>query len=151
MLKSRVFTAVILLLLFLAALFGLPDGAWAILVTVVVLQGASEWSRLAKFSHKTANGFWGLTLVLMLVLAWFDSSHTFEQRVLSHIFVYAASALLWMAIVPAWLLDGWKVEGPLLMALVGWEVLIPHGLAMVHFSTTNPWGLLGSMSTVWLE
>ena len=73
MLKSRVITAVILLLLFLAALFNLPDGGWAALVTVMVVQGALEWSRMARFSHKDANNFWGLTLVLMLGLFIFSN------------------------------------------------------------------------------
>ena len=127
MLKSRVVTAVILLLLFLLALFLLPDGGWAALVTVVVMQGASEWSRLARFSHKAANIFWGLTLVLMVGLIWFDASHTDEQLVYPHVSVYAISAILWLAIVPAWLMAGWKVEQPMLMALVGWAVLVPTG------------------------
>ena len=182
MLKSRVITAVILLVLLLLALFFLPDGGWAALVTVLVLQGASEWSRLARFSHKAANIFWGLTLVLMLGLIWFDASHTAEQLVFPHVSVYAVSALLWLAIVPAWLMAGWKIELPasdtarrspmvqeaagggtpapdasqrrvmpsLLMALVGWAVLIPTGLAMMDLRQDHPWWLLGMMSLVWV-
>lgn len=150
MLKSRVITAVILLVLFLSALFFLPEGGWATLVTVMVLQGASEWSRLARFSHKAANLFWGLTLVLMLGLIWFDACRTLEQRAFLHVSVYAVSALLWLAIVPAWLMAGWKVERPLLMALVGWAVLIPTGLAMLDLRLDHPWWLLGMMSLVWV-
>jgi phosphatidate cytidylyltransferase len=150
MLKSRVITAVILLVLFLSALFFLPEGGWAALVTVMVLQGASEWSRMARFSHKAANLFWGLTLVLMLGLVWFDASRTLEQRAFLHIAVYAVSALLWLAIVPAWLMAGWKVERPLLMALVGWAVLIPTGLAMLDLRLDHPLWLLGMMSLVWV-
>ena len=150
MLKSRVITAVILLVLFLSALFFLPEGGWATLVTVMVLQGASEWSRLARFSHKAANLFWGLTLVLMLGLIWFDASRTLEQRAFLHVAVYAVSALLWLAIVPAWLMAGWKVERPLLMALVGWAVLIPTGLAMLDLRLDHPLWLLGMMSLVWV-
>jgi phosphatidate cytidylyltransferase len=202
MLKSRVITAVILLVLFLSALFFLPEGGWAALVTVMVLQGASEWSRMARFSHKAANLFWGLTLVLMLGLIWFDASRTLEQRAFLHVAVYAVSALLWLAIVPAWLMAGWKVELPasdtllpargrpvgspllhsdpsalakpadcgkrqedgipapdasqrrvmpsLLMASVGWAVLIPTGLAMLDLRLDHPWWLLGMMSLVWV-
>jgi phosphatidate cytidylyltransferase len=150
MLKSRVITAVILLLLFLSALFTLPDGAWAALVTVMVVQGALEWSRMARFSHRAANIFWGLTLVLMLGLIWFDYSHSYEQLVLPHVSVYAVSALLWLAIVPAWLMAGWKIEKPLLMALVGLAVLIPTGLAMLDLRQDHPWWLLGMMSLVWV-
>jgi phosphatidate cytidylyltransferase len=149
MLRLRVITAVILLVLFLLALFALPDGGWAALVTVGVLQGASEWSRLARFSGRTANVFWGLTLVMMLGLIWFDANHTPEQLVFPHVSVYAVSVLLWLAIVPAWLMAGWKVERPLLMALVGWAVLIPTGLAMLDLRQGHPWWLLGMMCLVW--
>lgn len=150
MLKSRVITAVVLVLMFLLALFALPDGGWAALVTVAVAQGALEWSRLAGFSHKAANIFWGLTLVLMLGLIWFDVNHTREQLVFLHVSVYAVSALLWLAIVPAWLMAGWKVKQPILMALVGWAVLIPTGLAMQDLRQDHPWWLLGMMSLVWV-
>jgi phosphatidate cytidylyltransferase len=183
MLKSRVITAVILLVLFLLALFFLPEGGWATLVTVMVLQGASEWSRLSRFSHKAANLFWGLTLVMMLGLIWFDASRTLEQRAFLHVSVYTVSLLLWLAVVPVWLMAGWKVELPasdtllakpadcgkrqeggipapdasqrrvmpsLLMASVGWAVLIPTGLAMLDLRLDHPWWLLGMMSLVWV-
>ena len=137
MLKSRVITAVILFALFLLALFVLPDGGWAALVAVVVLQGASEWSRMARFSNTTANAFWWLTLLMMLGLIWFDASRTPEQTLYTHV-------------VPAWLIAGWKVRQPLLMALVGWTVLIPTGLAMLDLRLGHPWWLLGMMSLVWV-
>lgn len=150
MLRSRVITAVILLLLFLAALFALPDAGWAALMVVMVQQCASEWSRLARFTVRQANVFWGLTLAMMLGLIWFDASHTLEQQDLIHLPVYVVSALLWLAVVPTWLLAGWKVEQPLLMALVGWAVLIPTGLAMIDLRGDHPWWLLGMMCLVWV-
>jgi len=145
-----VITAVILLVLFLLALFMLPDGGWAALVTVVVLQGASEWSRLARFSHTTANIFWGIALLMMLGLIWLDASRTTEQTLYMHVSVYTLSAVLWLVIVPAWLIAGWKVRQPLLMALVGWVVLIPTGLAMLDLRLGHPWWLLGMMILVWV-
>jgi phosphatidate cytidylyltransferase len=150
MLRSRVITAVVLLALFLLALFALPRAGWAVLVTLMVLQGASEWSRLAKFSGRNANVFWGLTLVMMSGLVWFDATHSPEQLVFSHVSVYATSALLWLVVVPAWLMAGWKVEQPLLMALIGWAVLIPTGLAMLDLRGDHPLWLLGMMCLVWV-
>ena len=150
MLKSRVITAVILLILLLLAMFMLPDGGWAVLVTVMVLQGAAEWSRMARFSHTSANIFWGLTLLMLLGLIWFDGSHIPEQTLYTHVAVYTLSAVLWLVIVPAWLIAGWKVRQPLLMALVGWVLLIPTGLAMLDLRMGHPLWLLGMMSLVWV-
>ena len=101
MLKQRVITAIILLVLFLLALFVLPGAGWAALVIVMVLQGAAEWSQLAGFSHRSAHLFWWLTLAMMLALFWFDTTHPAPgQQAWLHLTVYAMSAVLWLASCP---------------------------------------------------
>ena len=67
MLRQRVITAIILLALFLSALFFLPAMGWMVLVTVMVMQGTSEWARLAKLPSEVANGYWWLTLAVMKI------------------------------------------------------------------------------------
>lgn len=152
MLKSRVITALILLLLLLAALFLLPPVAWAVLIVVMVMQGATEWSHLSGFSGRRANIYWGLTLLLMLGILWADSGTTGAQQASIHLAVYAVSALLWLIIVPTWLMIGWKVTNPYLMALVGWAVLVPTGVAMLDLRAADPspWILLFVMCLVWV-
>ena len=150
MLKTRVITAVILLLVFLAALFALPPAGWAALVILMILQGAAEWARLARLSARHAQIFWGLTLVMMLALLWFDVHHTREQQMLMHFLVYSLSALLWLIVVPTWLITGWKVENRMVMVLTGWALLIPTGLAMLDLRVISPWLLLFVMGLVWV-
>jgi phosphatidate cytidylyltransferase len=151
-LKSRVITALILLALLLTALFALPPVAWAVLVVVVVMQGTSEWSRLSGLAGRKANVFWGLNLLSMLALLWLDAGTTEMQQVYLHLPVYAVAALLWLIIVPTWLMIGWKIEQPVLMAMTGWAVLIPTGLAMLDLraATPSPWVLLFVMCLVWV-
>ena len=60
MLKTRVLTVLLLLPLFLAALFLLPQMGWALLMLGVVLIGAREWSKISAFS-----GFQGWVYVLL--------------------------------------------------------------------------------------
>lgn len=152
MLKSRVITAAILLALLLAALFALPPAVWAALIVAMVMQGTVEWSRLSGLSGGKANAYWGLTLLLMLGLLLADAGTTETQRLYLHLAVYAVSALLWLIIVPTWLMAGWKVRQPLLMALTGWAVLVPTGLAMLDLRAANPepWILLFVMGLVWV-
>lgn len=152
MLKLRVITAIILLLLFLLALFLLPAMGWAVLVVVIVLQGTTEWSKLSKLKGLTAMLYWVLTLLAMLALVWFDASRAHDQQVSVHLVVYAVSALLWLIIVPTWMIAGWKVESPWLMALAGSAVLIPTGLAMMDLraESPSPWILLFVMGLVWV-
>lgn len=152
MLKVRVATAVVLLALLLIALFALPFAAWAILIVLMVTQGAVEWARLSGLTGRKASLYWGLTLSLMLGLLWADAGATEAQQVYTHLSVYAVSALLWLIIVPTWLMAGWKVERPALMALTGWAVLIPTGLAMLDLreADPSPWILLFVMGLVWV-
>ncbi|HEU0220553.1 MAG TPA: phosphatidate cytidylyltransferase [Gallionella sp.] len=152
MLKSRVVTAAILLALLLAALFALPPAAWAVLIMVMVMQGAVEWSRLSGLSGRKANVYWGLTLLLMLGLLWTDAGATEAQRAYLHLAVYAVSALLWLIIVPTWLMAGWKVRQPAFMVLTGWAVLIPTGWAMLDLREADPrpWILLFVLGLVWV-
>lgn len=152
MLKARVITAAILLALLLAALFALPPFAWAALMVAMVMQGTAEWSRLSGLSGAKANTYWGLTLLLLLGLLWADAGTTETQRAYLHLAVYAASALLWLIVVPAWLMAGWKVRQPVLMALTGWAVLVPTGFAMLDLreADPSPWILLFVMGLVWV-
>lgn len=150
MLKARVITAAILLAMLLAALFALPPFAWAALIVAMVMLGTAEWSRLSGFGGAKANTCWGLTLLLMLGLLWADAGASEAQRLYLHLAIYAASALLWLIVVPAWLMAGWKVRQPVLMLLTGWAVLIPTGLAMLDLREASPWILLFVMGLVWV-
>ena len=145
MLKQRVITAIILLVLFLSALFFLPTPGWIFLAIVMVMQGASEWTRLSKLSGNAANLYWWLTLAVMVGIVFLDMSHA-----LLHLPVYAVSLLLWLVVAPSWLWAGWQVRQPLLMALTGWALLIPTGLALMDLRAANPWLLLGVMGLVWV-
>ncbi len=150
MLRSRVITALIMLVLLLAALFGLPESGWVTLVILMVLQASLEWARLSKLAGRPATIYWATTLVAMLAVVWYDASHTLNQQHLVHLSLYLIAALLWVIIVPTWLIVGWKVKQPVLMALVGWAVIIPTGLAMMDLRQISPWLLLFIMCLVWV-
>ncbi len=149
MLKTRIVTATILLVLFLLALFFLPPLGWAALVIVMVMQGTAEWARLSRLSGKAANVYWWLTLAVMLLIVWVDMQHP-GQPGLWHLLIYGVSALFWIFVVPAWLISGSQVHQPQLLALTGWAVLIPTGLAMMDLRAQNPSLLLALMGLVWV-
>jgi phosphatidate cytidylyltransferase len=68
MLKTRVLTAVILVPLVLAALFGLDTRAWGVLTLAIVGIAASEWARLAAFPATGSTVFVLGTLAIGLLL-----------------------------------------------------------------------------------
>ncbi|MEW5903171.1 MAG: phosphatidate cytidylyltransferase [Pseudomonadota bacterium] len=152
MLRSRVITAAVLLVLLLAALFLLPPVAWSLLVVVMVMQGTSEWARLAGLQGQAAKLYWGATLALMLGLLALDTVLPTGIDNYAHLSAYLLSALLWLIVVPAWLMSGVKVKHNGLMMLVGWLVLVPTGLAMIDLRAwaPSPWMLLFVMGVVWV-
>lgn len=150
MLKERVITAMVMLVLFLAALFALPALAWSGLMIVMVAQGAAEWSRMAQLSPTVAKAYWWASIALMVGILWLDTQLEGQSKLLLHLGVYAFSALLWLLIVPTWLIAGWKVKQPVLMMIVGWMLLIPTALAMMDLRSESPWVLLFVMALVWV-
>lgn len=148
MLKQRIITASILFVLFLAALFGLPTLGWQAVVVVVMWQGAVEWARLSGLSGRSATAYWLLTLAMMAAMVWFDNTIGIEQQTVLHLFWYILAVLLWVFVVPAWLIAGWRPQNAGLMAAVGWVVLLPTGLAMLDLRAFSPWLLLFVMTVV---
>ena len=99
MLKTRIVTATILLTLFLLALFFLPPLGWAVLITVMVMQGTAEWARLTRLSGKAASVYWWLTFALMLLIVWLDMQYPDQPR-LWQLYIYGVSALVWRSSTP---------------------------------------------------
>jgi phosphatidate cytidylyltransferase len=152
MLKSRVITAIIMLVLLMAALFLLPALGWSLLVIAMVMQGTSEWARLSQLQGTSAKLYWGATLLLMLGLLWMDMNLEAGAMNYPHLTAYLLSAALWLVVVPAWLMSGVKITHKGLMMLVGWLVIVPTGLAMIDLRAwaPSPWMLLFVMGIVWV-
>lgn len=150
MLKQRVITASILFVLLLAAVFSLPALGWTILVALMIWQGAVEWARLSSMAGRVATFYCAATLLLMLGILWFDAGAAAERVLVHHLFWYFVAVLLWVLVVPAWMIAAWRPKNPWLMGLVGWAVLLPTGLAMIDLRNASPLLLLGAMSVVWV-
>jgi phosphatidate cytidylyltransferase len=150
MLKQRIVTVAVLLPLFLAALFLLPNLYWGVLTSAVLGLAAHEWSRLAGY---IGSGRWlypaALVAGALAILA-------VEHGLLRQPFIYSApgrllyglAAVVWLVIVPAWLYFRWPVRDPLLLAVTGALVLLPfwHALAWLQL---KPLRLLGVMGVIW--
>jgi phosphatidate cytidylyltransferase len=90
------------------------------------------------------------TLSLLLGMLWLDRGIDSQDHHLPQLFWYVVSVLLWVLVVPAWMILGWQLQNRWLMGLLGWAVLIPTGLALIDLRSISPWLLLGVMFVVWL-
>jgi phosphatidate cytidylyltransferase len=65
--------------------------------------------------------------------------------------VFGISLLFWLVAAPAWLRLKWRIENRVVLAVVGWILLLPTGLALFELRAASPVLLLGLMGVVWVS
>jgi phosphatidate cytidylyltransferase len=152
MLFQRVLTVAVVLPLFLAALFLLPNLFWGLMLVGVVLLAGHEWGRLSGYSNRANILFCMLLAASCGSILWWEQGAA-EPRSLMHTsagdLLYGAAAAFWIGVAPAWLLRRWRVRGGLPLAAVGWIVLIPFWHALVFLQPT-PGRLLVALCVIWV-
>jgi phosphatidate cytidylyltransferase len=145
---TRAITAALALAVFLAALFYLPQQAWALFLLIVLAIGSWEWGALASFRGGVRVAYSAVIVVSAVVLFYMfrqapDEAHRIDVT------VYAASCVFWVAVAPIWLAKLWRTRNALVLAVVGWLALVPMWLALVRLQA-DPWALLTVLSVVWI-
>ena len=153
MLKTRIITALVLVPLTLAALFGLPPRGWGAVMLGVVVVAAAEWAGLAALQKRGWLLFVGTTLFTGCVLlldpaVGFTSERGWPGAIVS--WICGAATVFWLLIAPAWLASGRRIVSRPLLAIVGWLVLIATWMAVVALQTRSPGLLLAMMAIVWI-
>ncbi len=152
MLKTRILTAVVALLLFLAALFYLSAIFWMMLLLTLVVLGSMEWSKLVKFSAAHTTVYLTSTALLGGELLYVLSRTVLiDPYTTAFLWLYAASFAFWMLAAPTLLKSNYPIKNPLLLAVIGWLLLLPTGLALYQLRTISPLLLLGFMAAIWIS
>lgn len=139
MLKQRVYTAIVLALIFLAALFGLPAGYFSFFIGVVVLIGAWEWANLSGYSALWQRlAYTAFVLLLLFVAASYlgfkgEASPNLRQQSIQDLLVagciwWALGLLLVQGYPSSAILWGHKI----LRLLMGLAVLVPTWIALIY-------------------
>ena len=149
MLKTRIITALVLLVVFLAALFWLPQRAWAAFAGALVLPAAWEWGKLIRLPRVACGLYVLIVAAVCAALFWLAEPDAPSGRLESAI--YFGASLFWMAIVPLWLWRSWLPKARWLAALTGLLVLVPTWLALVELRNLGPLLLLLLMSVAWIS
>ncbi|MBZ0090876.1 MAG: phosphatidate cytidylyltransferase [Sulfuricellaceae bacterium] len=154
MLKTRIVTAAALLAIFLSALFLLDPISWSLLLIGLVLIGSAEWARLAGYGRILRVGYMASTgLLCGLMLSFLlrgDGGLYSAAGSFIGIVAGTISLAFWLLLAPIWLMRKWKIHHPVLLALVGWILLLPTWFALVELRNISPWLLLGAMGAVWV-
>ncbi|TXF13669.1 phosphatidate cytidylyltransferase [Pelomicrobium methylotrophicum] len=146
MLRSRILTALALLVLFLGALFFLPVAGWAALMAVAVGLAAWEWGGLARTTGATRLVYSLCAGVSVALFGWTSAGQT--PWVAWSLFI--AATLFWFVGVPAWFARGRPPLVPSGLLAAGLLVLVPAGAAAVALRSPSPTGLLLVLAAVWI-
>jgi phosphatidate cytidylyltransferase len=148
-LRTRVITAVVILLLLLGMLFFAPPLVWAAFVLVVAFLGCWEWSRMSALGKTGQNAYLLLSGAIggALWLVYARAPDTYFMTASSISFVIAA--IFWIAVAPFWLARKGR-PGAGACAIAGWIVMWPTWFAFVVLRDVSPWLLLAVAAVIWV-
>src|SRR5471032_1665007 len=156
MLKTRVITALVLLVIFLSALFWLPQRAWAAFAGALVISAAWEWGKLIKLT-RAACGLYVLAVAAICAVLFglapgdTQGGPAVPQPGGLQSAVYLGASLFWMIVVPLWLWRSWLPKARWLAGLTGFLVLVPTWLALVELRKVGPLVLLLLVCVAWIS
>jgi phosphatidate cytidylyltransferase len=130
-------TAAVLLAGLLAAMFLLPKIVFAVLIALVVALAAFEWARLCGLQRGGGLVYAVFAGIGMLSLLFHEGNRA----------VLAAATVFWILVVPAWLWRGARAGDKGALAVAGFAVLLPAGVAM---ALLEPLAVLLVLALVWI-
>ena len=152
MLKTRILTATGLLFLFLIGLFYLSPVFWMTLLLAIAVIGSWEWSKLSKFSLRGSIFYLIFTALIGGELLFILSRVTIANPYTTQfIWLYAITLGFWLLVVPYSLKFNYTIRNPVLLALMGWLLLLPTCLALFQLRAIDPLLLLSFMAAIWIS
>lgn len=150
MLKTRIFTAIVLLGLFLPALFWLPLLAWAAIMLGLTLVCLHEWAGFLQMSKSQARSYLLVSAALGMAVLFLLLQQGFHWFFYHALHVFALATVFWLVIVPVALFLNTFSKNKAVNAVAGWALIMSLWLALVAAKEVNPFVLLTIISTIWL-
>lgn len=133
-LQKRISTAIVLAAILIAIVLLLPPVATLVLLTVLVLAGAWEWSAFLRLPGSVLRSVYVAFVAMMMPLAWHVTG-TPEGRQ-----IVLAAAVLWWLVALAWITLAPQRVAPWSAAMAGLLALVPAWLALVRLRFDVPRG-----------
>lgn len=150
MLKTRILTAIVLLGLFLPALFWLPLPAWAAIMLGLTLVCLHEWAGFLQLSKLQARAYLAVSALLGLAILFLLAQQGFHWFFYHALQVFSLATAFWLLVVPVTLFLNVFSKNKGVNAIVGWGLMMSLWLALVAAKEVNPYVLLVIISTIWL-
>jgi phosphatidate cytidylyltransferase len=154
MLKTRIITAILLVIGFLMALFFTSSFSWSLITLFITVIGVWEWMKLIKLNAQQITISLTGTLIIGLMLVTFSkfSSETILELYADKLalLLLAVSAVFWVVVAPTWLITRKKINQKLFMSILGISLLLATWIALIGLHKISPLLLLSVLATVWI-
>ena len=148
MLKTRIITAVALLVALLTIVFFASTEVWALITLGIALLGMAEWANLIRLQKNQRYFLLIVTLVLGLLIAFMHITPFYYYQNHVVIAVLAVASLFWIVIAPLWLITRKTCSNASVMSILGLFLIFATWISLVGLHAINPLLLLGAIATV---
>lgn len=149
MLKTRIITALMLVAVFIPALFILSNTYWAYGMLALTLVALNEWAGMIQLSAKQRIVYLAIAIVAGLIAVQVLQQQGFHWFFFQSLNVFFIIALFWVLIVPLWLAKKW-VLNKYALALLGFLLMTSIWLALICARGADPILLLALLATIWI-
>ncbi len=143
MLMPRIFSALIMLIIFLSSLFLFSGKFFPFIIYLSSLLALYEWSKLLKFNTQQKNIFLITSFILIYIIERYSEDDSGRLILL-------LSSIFWVSVAPLFLIFNPKLKNFLLGSLIGWLLVIPLIISFNYLISLGPWIVLLVLTSIWL-
>lgn len=143
MLMSRIFSAAIMLIIFLSSMFLFSGKFFSFVIYIVSLLALYEWSKLLHFKSHEKNIFLAISLFFIYLI---DSYLSYDDARS----ILIGASIFWICIAPLFLIYKIHLKNFFLGSLIGWMLVMPLIISLNYLIQLSPWAVLLVLTTIWL-
>ena len=143
MLMPRIFSAAIMLIIFLSSMFLFSGKFFSFVIYIVSLLALYEWSKLLHFKSHEKNIFLAISLFFIYLI---DSYLSYDDARS----ILIGASIFWICIAPLFLIYKIHLKNFFLSSLIGWMLVMPLIISLNYLIQLSPWTVLLVLTTIWL-
>lgn len=144
-------TAMVMLAIFIPALFYSSNIGWAIGMLLVTVLASYEWAKLIDVSQILSLVFGGFIATFGAIFIFLMQKNGFHWFFNQSLIIFTFVLLFWGIVVPVLMSRIIVIKNKMLMLMVGMVLLIPFWMAFVCAKGADPIILLTLLATIWLS
>jgi phosphatidate cytidylyltransferase len=143
MLMSRIFSALIMLSVFLSSMFLFSGKFFSFIIYIASILALYEWSKLLYFKSHEKKIFLFISLCFIYLI---DKYLSYDDAK----FLLIGASIFWICIAPSFLIFKIHLKNFFLSALIGWILVMPLIISLNYLIQLSPWVVLLVLTTIWL-